>query len=58
MRESRVNYDLSRRKNPELYKGMSEFEYNLEHRRDLRDERGLIRKDDPKRGSYAEDRLD
>ena len=40
VRESRVNYDLQRRKNPDLFKGMSEFEFNLEHRRDFRDKRG------------------
>lgn len=57
VRESRVNYDLSRRKNPDLYKPVSEHEYNLENRRDLRDKSGMVKRDQPARGSYAEERL-
>lgn len=56
IRESRVNYDLTRKKNPDAFKAVSESEFNLEHRRDLRDKTGMIKKDVPKRGSYAEDR--
>lgn len=37
VRESRVNYDILRRKNPDLYREVPEREFNLEHRRDLRD---------------------
>jgi hypothetical protein len=55
---SRVNYDLQRKKNPENFKGMTEFEFNLERRRDLRDKTGMIKTEKPSRGSYAEDRLD
>lgn len=58
VRESRVNYDLQRKKNPDLFKGLNEHEYNLEYRRDLRDKRGIVPKDKPARGSYAEERLD
>ena len=58
VRESRVNYDLQRRKNPDLFKGMSEFEFNLEHRRDLRDKRGQIQPaEKPSKDSYAHDRM-
>lgn len=57
VRESRVNYDLSRRKNPDLYKAMNEHEFNLENRRDLRDKRGIVPNEKPTRGSYAEERL-
>ena len=58
VRESRVNYDLSRKKNPDLYKGISEAEFNLEFRRDLRDKKGVMKQEKLTRGSYAEDRLD
>ncbi len=37
---------------------MTEFEFNLERRRDLRDKTGMIKTEKPSRGSYAEDRLD
>lgn len=57
VRESRVNYDLSRRKNPDLYRAQSEHEFNLENRRDLRDKRGIVPNEKPTRGSYAEERL-
>lgn len=58
VRESRVNYDLQRRKNPELFRGMSEFEFNLEHRRDLRDKRGQVAPAETLgKDSYAHDRL-
>ena len=55
--ESRANYDLSRKKNPDLYKAMSEFQFDMEKRRDKRDKSGMVPKDKPVRGSYAEDRL-
>ena len=58
MRDSRVNYDLSRKKNPDLYKAaVSDFQFDMENRRDKRDKTGMIPKDKPVRGSYAEDRL-
>lgn len=55
--QSRANYDLSRKKNPEAYKPMSDFQFDMEKRRDKRDKTGMIPKDKPVRGSYAEDRL-
>lgn len=58
VRESRVNYDLTRKKNPDLFRAVSEEEYNLERRRDLRNKSGTIRRIDPEKGSYAEERLD
>jgi len=57
VRESRVQYDLSRKKNPDLYKGMSDVDFIMEQRRDMRDKRGLTPKDKPERGSYADQRL-
>jgi curved DNA-binding protein CbpA len=55
--QSRANYDLSRKKNPDLYKPMSAAEFDMTLRRDKRDRSGVIPKDKPARGSYAEDRL-
>lgn len=55
--ESRTNYDLSRKKNPDLYKAMSDFQFDMEMRRDKRDKSAMVPKDKPVRGSYAEDRL-
>ena len=55
--QSRTNYDLSRKKNPDLYKPLSDFQYDMDKRRDKRDKTGMIPKDKPVRGSYAEDRL-
>jgi DnaJ-class molecular chaperone len=40
-RQSRINYDLSRKKNPDLYKPISERQFDMENRRDLRDRRGV-----------------
>ena len=57
VRESRVTYDLSRKKNPDKYKPLSEYQFAMEHRRDKRDKSGMIPKEKPDRGSYAEDRL-
>ncbi len=36
---------------------MSDFQYEMENRRDKRDKSGMVPKDKPVRGSYAEDRL-
>jgi hypothetical protein len=58
VRDSRVNYDLSRKKNPDLYKAaVSDFQFDMENRRDKRDKSGMIPRDKPVRGSYAEERL-
>lgn len=40
--ESRANYDLRRRKNPDAFRGLSQHDFNLEHRVDLRDKDGLL----------------
>ena len=56
VRESRVTYDLTRKKNPDAYKGLNEREFNLAHRRDLRDKSGHIKDGAARRGSYEEDR--
>jgi DnaJ-class molecular chaperone len=55
--DSRVNYDLSRKKNPDLYRPVSEKQFDMENRRDLRDKRGVAPTDKTARGSYAEERL-
>jgi len=55
--EARASYDLSRKKNPDLYKGMTDFQADMDLRRDKRDKSGMIPKVKPVRGSYAEDRL-
>lgn len=57
VRESRVNYDLSRKKNPELYKGMSKRDEEMTFRRDLRDKSGQVPAAAPEAGTYAEERL-
>lgn len=57
VRESRVNYDLTRKKNPDSYKPVSDRQFEMDNRRDLRDKAGLTAKDRPVRGSYAEERL-
>ena len=47
VRESRANYDLSRKKNPDLYKAaVSEFQYDMDNRRDKRDKSGMVPKKD------------
>lgn len=58
VRESRVAYDLTRKKNPQLFRETSEFQYNLENRIDKRGKTGLVDAEKPSRGSYAENRLD
>jgi hypothetical protein len=56
VRESRVNYDLQRKKNPDNFREISEAEFAREHRPDLRNAQGNIpTKVAP--GSYAEERL-
>lgn len=57
VRETRTTYDMQRRRNPDDFKGMSEFEFNLENRVDKRDKAGLVHGEKPTRGSYADDRL-
>ena len=40
--DSRVNYDLRRKKNPDLFKTLSPHDFNLENRIDLRDKSGIV----------------
>lgn len=55
--ESRATFDISRRKNPQMYKAMSDTQFDMVHRRDLRNKEGNISKTAPSRGSYAEQRI-
>ena len=57
MRESRVSYDLTRKKNPDAFKPIPQDQFEMEYRRDLRNKQGLTTKAKPARGSYAEERL-
>ena len=57
VKESRAAFDLSRRKNPNLYKPMSDEQYDMLYRRDNRDKTGLGPRTSPVRGSYAEQRM-
>lgn len=57
VRESRVNYDLLRRKNPDNFREISEEQFIQENRPDLRDLSGVSPKRAPQVGSYAEERL-
>ena len=54
VKESRANFDMSIRKDPASYKPMSDDQFNMVHRRDLRNETGNITRQGPARGSYAE----
>jgi curved DNA-binding protein CbpA len=40
--DSRVNYDLRRKKNPDNFKTLSPHDFNLEKRIDLRDKSGIV----------------
>jgi hypothetical protein len=48
---------ISRKKNPDLYKSVSNYQAAMDARRDKRDKSGMVPKEAPVRGSYAEDRL-
>lgn len=54
--ESRANYDLLRRKNPNLYGDVSEADFNRANRPDLRDKSGGIPMKAPSADSYAAER--
>lgn len=56
VQQSRANYDLGRKKNPDAYRPVSDFQFDMEQRRDKRDKSGMI-PTKPVRGSYAEERL-
>lgn len=57
VRESRVNYDLQRKQNPDAYRNISEAQFAKESRPDLRDAAGNtpLAKNAP--GSYAAERM-
>lgn len=57
VKESRAAFDLSRRKNPNLYKPMSDEQYDMLYRRDNRDKTGLGPRAAAARGSYADQRM-
>ena len=55
--ESRANYDLMKRKNPDAYREISQAEFDRRYSVDKRDEAGNTPIASPKAGSYAETRL-
>lgn len=57
VKESRANFDLTRKKNPAAFEGVSDHQFAMNHRKDLRDHTGNVRRTPPTRGSYAEERL-
>lgn len=57
VKESRAAFDISMKKNPHLYTPVSEEQWNMTNRRDLRDKSGLTPRRKPSRGSYAEQRI-
>lgn len=55
VKESRATFDLSRKRNPHSYhKPLSDEQFDMINRRDLRDKRGVSPRQQPARGSYAE----
>ena len=54
VKESRAAFDLTRKKNPHLYKNMSQEEIDMMFNRDGR---GVSPRSKPARGSYAEQRI-
>ena len=57
VKESRVSYDLTMRKNPNDYKEISQAEFDKTYDISKRDEAGNTPISSPKAGSYAEERL-
>lgn len=58
VKESRATFDISRRKDPSKYhEPMSEEQFNMNNRRDLRNKDGNVARPAPVRGSYAEQRI-
>jgi len=55
--QSRVSYDLQRRKNPDDFREVNEQEFNKENRPDLRNEAGNVGSINAPAGSYAAERL-
>jgi DnaJ-class molecular chaperone len=54
VKESRAAFDLTRKKNPHLYTPMSDEQYDMNYRRDLRNKHGMTARSAAARGSYAE----
>ena len=55
--QSRANYDILRRKNPDAYREVSERDFKMTHSRGERDATGNIPQAAPAQGSYAELRM-
>jgi curved DNA-binding protein CbpA len=58
VKESRAAFDLTRKKNPHMFSTpMSDEQYDMNYRRDLRNKHGMTPRSKPARGSYAEQRI-
>lgn len=57
VRESRAAFDISRRKNPQMHKPEAAEQFEMMLNREQRDKRGVSPRQQPGRGSYAEQRL-
>ena len=57
VRESRAAFDISRRKNPHLYKASAAEQFEMMLSREERDKRGVSPRQAAARGSYAEIRM-
>ena len=55
--QSRANYDILRRKDPDAYKEISQTEFDKTYKKDIRDAAGNVPTSAPAPGSYAETRL-
>ena len=55
--QSRANYDLLRKKDPDAFKEINQREFDKTYNTGARDESGNVPMSAPARGSYAETRL-
>ena len=55
--QSRANYDILRRKDPDAYREVSQTEFDRNYNKDVRDAAGNVPSAAPTPGSYAETRL-
>ena len=55
--QSRANYDIMRKKDPDAYKEISQTEFDRQFNKDIRDAAGNVPSTGPAPGSYAETRL-
>jgi len=55
--ESRAAFDLTKRRNPQQFEEMTEEQFNMNNRKDLRNKGGIIDRSPAVRGSYAEQRI-